>query len=243
MIGVRALESGDPEEVGGFALRGRIGSGRQAIVYLGMNAYGAAAAIKVPHPDRLTDRHALDSFEREAGLLGLAPDTLSPRLYDHGWDGERRYLASEFLDSPSLEQVIEADGPFRGDDLRRFAVGVSGLLAALHELGIHHGDLKPRHVMVGPGPRMFLIDFGVADIDDARLRRRDLFCLAAVILYAATGRFPYEGTPLELLTRAVDGRPGTDSLPSTWREPIRACLDLNRRSCPNAMDVLLAVSR
>jgi serine/threonine protein kinase len=238
-----ALQEGDPVKAGVFRLVGRVGAGRQAVVYLGVSPDGQVAAIKILRPELRTDGGALDAFDREVSVLRLAPDAISPRLYGQGWDGGHRFLASEYLNGLSLEEVVGDGGPLAGTELRRFAAGISRIVAELHERRIQHGDIKPRHVIIGPCGRLFLIDFGIAGTGDERLRRRDLFSLAAVILYAAGGRFPYEGTPLEIATRTMAGRADVGMLPSPWRDCLSRCLDPNRRRCPGAADVLKAVSR
>ncbi|MGX1543778.1 serine/threonine protein kinase [Streptomyces adustus] len=242
-VGPAPLQAADPVSIGGFELLGRIGAGRQAVVYLGRNTHGESAAVKVLRAERRDDRRSLEAFEREVEALGLAPDSISPRLYGAGWDGRHRYTTSEYLTGPSLEELIRTGGPLGGAELQQFAVGISRLVAELHRLRIHHGDLKPRHVITGPGGRLFLIDFGVAAIGDGALRRRDLFGLASLILYAACGRFPYEGTPLEISTRTMGGRPEIGMLPRSWRNTLRSCLEPNRRFCPSAAGVLRTVGR
>jgi serine/threonine protein kinase len=238
---VTALQDGDPPAVAGFSLAGRIGEGVQAIVYLGVNEDGEAAAVKVLRSGRLTSM-GLQAFANEVRAIQVAPDSISPRYYCSGRVGESRYMASEYLRGASLEQLIRRNGPLAGPALSQFAVALCAVVVSLHGRGIEHGDIKARHVITGPGGRVFLIDFGIAAFGDARLRRRDLFNLAAVILYAGGGNLPYQGTPLEISTRTMAGKADVSVLPAFWRDTMRRCLDPNQRRCPSAADVLRVVS-
>ncbi|MFI6520591.1 serine/threonine protein kinase [Spirillospora sp. NPDC050679] len=229
--------------LGGFVLGERIGAGRQAVVRLGTDAAGNTAAVKLLRKERLTDSAALEAFEHEAEALRAAPDSFTPRLYSSGWEGPHRYIACEYLPGPSLDQWIEREGPLPPPDLEEFAVRFCGMVATLHEKLIHHGDIKPRHVISGPARRRFLIDFGIARIGDDRLRRRDLFNTAAVLLYAAGGRFPYEGTPMEIASRTLAGRPDLEVLPARWRAVVGRCLDPHDRRRLTAADLVRAVGR
>ncbi|MFW3464516.1 protein kinase domain-containing protein [Streptomyces microflavus] len=236
-----ATTTTEPVSLGGFVLGERIGEGRQAVVRLGTDAVGNVAAIKLMRQERLTDGPALEAFEREAEALRTAPDSFTPRLYSSGWEGPCRYLACEYLPGPSLRQRVARGGPLPPPELADFAAQFTGMVAALHEKLIHHGDIKPRHVISGPARRLFLIDFGIARIGDDQLRRRDLFNTAAVILYAAGGRFPYEGTPMEIASRTLAGTPDLAVLPLRWRKVIGRCLDPHDRRRLTAADLVRAV--
>lgn len=237
------LTAEDPTSVGGFELTERIGEGRQATVYRGVDANGMSSAIKVLHRERTNDGAALEAFDREVKALRAAPDAYTPRVYAEGWQDGNRFIAFEYLPGPSLEQLVAKTGPLPLPDLKGFAVGFCTIVSALHDKLIHHGDIKPRHVIAGPADRLFLIDFGIARIRDPRLRRRDLFNTAAVILYAAGGRFPYEGTPMEIASRALAGKPDLRALPEEWRDVMGRCLDPNRRRCPDVADLIRLVNR
>ncbi|GAA4102200.1 serine/threonine protein kinase [Nonomuraea soli] len=233
----------EPDSLGGFVLGERIGAGRQAVVRLGTDATGNAAAVKLLRKERLADTTALEAFMNEEKALRAAPDSFTPRVYSAGWDGSRRYLACEYLPGPSLEQWIRSGGPLPPLELKEFALRFCRMVEALHERLIHHGDIKPRHVISGPARRLFLIDFGIARIGDDRLRRRDLFNAAAVLHYAAGGRFPYEGTPMEIASRTLAAEPDLRILPAPWRNIVGRCLNPNDRRRLTAADLVRAVSR
>lgn len=240
------LSAEDPDSLGGFELVRVIGEGRQGKVYLGVDGRSMPAAIKVLHHARLQEDKdkALRAFDREVEVLSVAPDAFTPRMYKEGWDGETRFLASEFLNGLSLEDRVLDQGPLPPPELRRFAAALCDAVVALHDRAIHHGDIKPRHVIIGPADRLFLIDFGIAQIGSNRLRRRDLFNTAAVILYAAGGRYPYKGSStLDKLSRVFDGRPDLQPVPEEWRGSLRECLNPDPRRRPDAAVLAKAVSR
>ncbi|MFI5931949.1 protein kinase [Actinoplanes sp. NPDC051494] len=72
----------------------------------------------------------------------------------------------EYVDGPSLTEVIRDQGPLRGGSLHSLAVGVASALVAIHSAGIVHRDLKPANVLFALGsPKV--IDLGIAKAVEA----------------------------------------------------------------------------
>jgi serine/threonine protein kinase len=140
------------------------------------------------------------------------------------------------------------------------AVQLSEALAALHASEVVHRDLKPSNVLLAAdGPR--LIDFGIAQAldatkithtghvigtpafmspeqaagDDAKAPS-DVFSLASVVVFAATGSGPFGNTanPVAMLLRISQQEPSTDGLPDTLRLHMEACFARDPAARPTA---------
>jgi serine/threonine protein kinase len=133
----------------------KLGSGYQASVHLYETSAGAIV-VKKPHRDGpfgrlwralLRREHAV--YERLRGIAGI------PRSFGLV-RGE--YLALEFVAGPSLREH-EA----KIADREAFFAKLLATLEAMHAAGVAHGDLKRKdNVIVGPGERPYLVDFGIA---------------------------------------------------------------------------------
>ena len=148
--------------------------GAWGAVYRGVDLdTGAPVAVKRLHP-HLCEPSMIARFEREARLLSVIDDPHVVRHVAHGHDAEGRpYLALEWLDGrdlgswrkalrPGLRPVIEVG--------RQAALG----LAALHDAGIVHRDVKPSNFFLveregeAGAPHVKLIDLGVARVAGER---------------------------------------------------------------------------
>lgn len=158
---------------GRFEITGEIGRGGMAVVYRGRDRETSAdVAIKVANRSSQPGV-SLARMRNEARLgasMGHHPNVV--RALAHGtvdtpgtWAG-RPFLVVEYFDGHSLDQ--ESRASLRGLDERRACIiarEVARALAALHERGIVHRDVKPDNVLIGRGPhegRTVLIDFGLA---------------------------------------------------------------------------------
>lgn len=150
---------GDPSEVGGHRVLGRLGSGGQGVVYLAESGRGERVAVKVLHATG--DPEADARFRREAEVLPRVASFCTAQVLQVGTADGLPYIVSEFIEGPTLQQAVAERGPLRGQELRRLAIGTVTALAAIHRAGVVHRDLKPANVLLGPdGPRV--IDFGIA---------------------------------------------------------------------------------
>ncbi|WP_308210472.1 protein kinase domain-containing protein [Actinomadura luzonensis] len=66
----------------------------------------------------------------------------------------RPYIVSEYVQGPSLDQLVRREGPRSPDSLVRLAIATAAALNGIHQAGIVHRDFKPANVLLAPdGPR------------------------------------------------------------------------------------------
>lgn len=207
------------EEIGGYRIVRRIGSGGMGVVYEAVDGDGVPVALKLLHPHISHDPAARARLAREVELLHRVRGRGVARVLDAEVEESDAFVVTELVAGPTLEQDVARDGPFTKEELAGLASGLADALHAIHRVGVVHRDLKPGNVMLSPaGP--VLIDFGIAQIaGDTRLTETgmvtgtigyidpevvdgaapspvgDWWAWAAVLVFAATGRRPFGGGP------------------------------------------------
>lgn len=212
-----------------------LGDGGAAHVYEAVHRNGSRAALKFLAPHLLSDRAARERFRHESVAAARVDHPVVARVIDedeteHG----DPYLVLELLEGGSLQDEWREGGltvPL-GRTLQVMERLLDGL-AACHDAGVVHRDVKPANVLVLRSGAVKLIDFGVAlvprGVSDAQLPavvgtpaymapeqargepdlvdgRADLFSVGATMHALLTGRRVREGaTEAERLERAASG--------------------------------------
>ncbi|HZB30309.1 MAG TPA: serine/threonine-protein kinase [Streptosporangiaceae bacterium] len=248
MPDVSPLRANDPVRVGSYQLTGRLGEGGQGTVYLGADASGERVAVKLLHPWLVGDAKARARFAGELGHAKRVMPFCTARVLDADAEGDVPYIVSEFIDGPSLAEVLRKNGPTTGVALDRLAIGTITALTSIHEAGIVHRDFKPGNVIIASdGPRV--IDFGIAraldmtgTLTNASVGTpaymapeqfsghpigppADVFAWACTMAFAANGRPPHgDDSVPAVLNRVVNQPPDLGTMSGPLRDIVAQCL-------------------
>ena len=208
------LRAGDPEQIGPWQIINRLGSGGMGIVYMGTNGT-RAAAIKVVRDFLLEDPASRTRIAREVETLQRVKSEFVAEIVGSDVNGNPAWIATDYVDGPSLKTLVEKEGPLRHDEWVAFAKGFLSAVAAVHSVAVVHRDIKPSNILISKaGPK--LIDFGISFTNDATsltgtgmvagtpawlapeqfLGREitvavDNFAAGSTLMYAATGKVPW----------------------------------------------------
>jgi serine/threonine protein kinase len=90
------------------------------------------------------------------------------RVYDVAEEDDRLWIVMELVEAPSLERAVAEQGPLGWRETVRIGLALAEALCRVHAAGVLHRDVKPGNVLLGPGRRVVLTDFGIAALQDAQ---------------------------------------------------------------------------
>ncbi|SDN42292.1 serine/threonine-protein kinase [Allokutzneria albata] len=191
---------------------------------------------------------------REARAIAVLSHPNVVTLFDVVRHEGEPFVVMELLPSRSLAQLVRKHGPLNVTQTAEVGNAVAAALAAAHQAGVTHRDVKPGNVLVGADGRVKLTDFGIArSVTDSTLTSAgllmgtpayiapevasgdpaspsaDLWGLGATLFAAMEGTPPYdvEDDPLETVTQVVHGEVPTPSDEGVLGEVIRGLMVKN----------------
>ncbi|KMS69693.1 hypothetical protein ACM01_33880 [Streptomyces viridochromogenes] len=244
------LSEDDPRSVGEYVLVDRLGSGGMGVVYLGRSRSGRDVAVKVVHGQYAHDEVFRTRFRQEIDAVRKVSGVFTAPVVDADPAAVRPWMATQYVPGPSLADRVRKDGPLGAAELRRLALGLVEALRDIHRAGVVHRDLKPANVLIAQdGPRV--IDFGISrtaenltltqtghmigtppfmspeQLRDSRsvVPASDVFSLGALLVYAATGRGPFDAeSPYMAAYRVMNEEPDLAGVAEPLRGIVARCL-------------------
>ncbi len=205
-----------PAVYGAYRGNRYVARGGMGLVLMGTREGGGeAVAIKVLLPGTIPDRRDAERFGQEVAMLERVRHPNVVKLLDHGTAGRCHYLVLEWVEGPSLREVI-AEARRAGKltdfaDASRWFEQLCKGLAAVHAVGVVHRDLKPSNILIGPDRAARVADLGIA-------RRVDDGHTAYTATGQAPGTFEYMAPEQLGAPDTVDGRADLYALGVTFYE-------------------------
>ncbi len=200
--------------LGPYEIESRIGAGGMGVVYRAHDPrLGRSVAIKLLPPFHAQDAEQRARFQREARTIAQLQHPNVCTLFDVGQEGENDFLVMELLDGETLAQRLER-GALAFDQVVAIGAAVADALAAAHQRGILHRDLKPGNVMLTrSGPK--LLDFGLAKLHSPPSPARPVHEQETRIESAISGEGVIVGTLAYMAPEQLEGR-SLDARADLW---------------------------
>src|SRR5262245_10953564 len=225
-------EADELGRMGPYRILRVLGAGGMGVVYEAEEpALERRVALKVLLPALAASASARQRFLREARAAAKVEHERIVPIFQVGEERGLPYLAMPLLKGESLETRIRREGRLPMGEALRIGREVADALAAAHERGLIHRDIKPGNIWLeGAAAMVKLLDFGLArslETDSAPLTQQgslvgtpafmapeqaagltvdarcDLFSLGCVLYQTTTGQLPFQGATAVLTLMAV----------------------------------------
>src|ERR671912_1955132 len=242
---------------GRYQITERLARGGMATVYRAVDTrLTRTVAVKVMHVGLGDDAEFARKFDREARAAAKLSHPCVVSVFDQGRDdssagGGRPYIVMEFVDGQTLRDVINRDAPLQPLRCLELMDPVLAALAAAHDAGLVHRDVKPENVLISDRGQLKVADFGLAKAVSSQTNtatqglligtvsylppelvmsgkadaRSDVYSAGVVLFELLTGRKPHTGdTPIAVAYAHVNS---DVPLPSRFRTagPVPPYLD------------------
>ena len=205
------------KKIGKYTISGEIGKGGMGVLYCAQDPFiGRTVAIKTIRLDVLQQatgkEEALKRFLREAQSVGNLSHPNIVTIFDVGEDEGLIYIAMEYIDGHSLEDILKQNKRFSLDEIVQLFSQIGAALDYAHQKGIVHRDIKPANILVDQNHKVTIVDFGIARIASSTMTQTGMFM--------GTPRYM---SPEQISGQKVDNRSDIFSLGAILYELLTQC--------------------
>ena len=217
------------QQISHYQVLEKLGSGGMGIVYKAQDTrLGRFVALKFLNKDLLGDAESRQRFINEARTISSLDHPNIVTVHEIDETEEYVFICMAYYEGQSLDHYLAAKGNLELEEILDIVVQVGEGLAAAHEKGILHRDIKPGNIMITPAGQAKILDFGLAkmsgqtqltqvdslvgtaaymspeqvqgeDLD----HRTDIFSLGVVLYEMATGERPFQGDYLASVAYSI----------------------------------------
>jgi eukaryotic-like serine/threonine-protein kinase len=160
------LEAG--QTIGHYEILSTLGRGGMGEVYLARDTkLGRKVALKFLPSDFTKDAERLRRFEQEARAVSALNHPNILTIHEIGAVDGHDFIATEFVDGQTLRGRM-TDGGLKIEEALDIAIQITSALAAAHEEGIVHRDIKPDNIMLRRDGLVKVLDFGLAKLTESK---------------------------------------------------------------------------
>lgn len=225
----------DANRISIFDVHEEIGQGGMATVFLATHKQTKRkCALKVLFPKHLKNAKFVERFVREGKLLKEFECDSIAKGYEYGKAGKENplfFMSMEYIDGPSIQDLLDRDGPFDEQKAIYVITEAARALAYMQARGVVHRDVKPDNIMWSRGGRVMLVDLGFATMIRKDLAgqyedetcgtvqyispeqakgmadldiRADIYSLGATLYHMVVGELPFTGKDsMEVMAKQV----------------------------------------
>lgn len=178
-----------------------------------------------PNVQGAQKRERIERFRREGKAAGRLSHPNIVTIYEVGQEGDRFFIAMEFLEGQTLRDALQSGGPLSIKTATDYMLQLCSALSYAHANGVIHRDIKPENAQVLPGGHIKLTDFGIARLmeepsitQDGQVfgtpsymspeqvsgksldPRSDIFSLGVVLYEMVAGQKPFTGDSVVTIT-------------------------------------------
>lgn len=220
-----------------FEVHREIGQGGMATVFLATHKKNnRKCALKVLFPKHTKNAKFVERFIREGKLLKQFESENIAKGFEYGVTGKDSdtplyFMSMEFIDGPSIQDLLDRDGPFDEQKATYVILEAAKALTYMQERGVVHRDVKPDNIMWAGDGRVMLVDLGFAapirsdragEYEDETCGtvqyispeqakgmadldiRADIYSLGATLYHMVVGELPFTGKDnMEVMAKQV----------------------------------------
>ena len=232
----------------------------------------AVKEVDIPPGFSAEERADLEArMLREARAAARLTHPGAVGVYDVVEHHDRPWIVMEYVDAPTLEELVESSGPMDVGRAAKVGLDLLEVLEVAHSEGIVHRDVKPGNVMCPTEGAVKLADFGIASIaDDPKITQTglvlgspsfmapeqaqhgsggppvDLWSLGATLYFAVEGEAPFDkGAAVPTLTAVLGEEPRAMTRAGALEPVIERLLEKDpdkRLTAPEAKSMLASIA-